>query len=102
MELLFGPGVTIGAMIAAFAVGRFSPLVAVFDVGTRRRSVLEGLRTAAPVFVVVVLRASVTLTTQTRRTTALIRLVIGQHERRALPFGILGQTPEYEEKNICS
>ena len=90
MELLFGSGVAVGAVVAALAVGGFSPLVAVFHVGTRRRSILERLGTSPAIFVVVILRASVALPTQTRRTTALIRLVVGQHKRRALPLGVFG------------
>jgi len=101
MELLLGSSVAVTALIAAFAVGGFAPLVAVFDVGTRGGPVLEGLRTPAPVFVVVVLRASVSLAAKTRRTAALIRLVIGQHERRALPLRIFGQTPETKTRSVA-
>ena len=93
VELLFGSGVAVGALVAAVAIGRFPPLVAVFDVGAGRGPVLERLGTPAAVLVVVVLRAGVALATKTRRTAALIRLVIGQHERGALPFGIFRQAP---------
>ena len=99
MELLFRSGVAVGALVAAVAVGRFAPLVAVFDVGARRRPVLERLGTPAAVLVVVVLRAGVALTTKTRRTATLIRLVIGQNERRALPFRVFGQTPAEEKED---
>ena len=88
MELLFGPSVAVSALVSVFAVGGFSPLVAVFNVGARRRPVFEGLRTPSAVFVVVVLRASVSLAAEPRRTTALVRLVVRQHESRALPFRI--------------
>ena len=97
VKLLFRSGVAVGALVAAVAVGRFAPLVAVFDVGAGRRPVLERLGTPAAVLVVVVLRAGVALTTKTRRTATLIRLVIGQNERRALPFRVFGQTPAEEK-----
>lgn len=39
MELLFGARVTILTVVAGLAVGRFAPLLAMFDVRTRRRAV---------------------------------------------------------------
>lgn len=90
MELLLRPRVAVSALVTVLAVGGFSPLVAVFHVGARRRPIFERLRTPSSIFVVVVLRASVSLAAEPRRATALIRLVVGQHERRTLPFGIFG------------
>ena len=56
MELLFCPGVTVLTAVTGLADRGVAPLVPGFDVGTRRRTVLELLRTPSFVLVVVVLR----------------------------------------------
>ena len=77
MELLLRSRMAIGAVVAALAIGWLPPLVAVLHVGTWRGAIFERLWTATAIFVVVVLWTGVSLTTQSWRTTTLIRLVIG-------------------------
>lgn len=76
MKLLFSSCMTVLAVITSLAVVRLSPLFAVLDVRTRSRAVLEFAWASTLILAIVILRASVSLTAETRRSFARLRLVI--------------------------
>lgn len=76
MKLLFSSSVTVLAVVSSLAVIGFAPLLAVLDVGTGRRSVLEFAGTSALVLAIVILGTGVSLPTETRRPLARLRFVV--------------------------
>lgn len=88
MKLLFGTCVTILTIITGLTIGWFAPFFAVLDIRTRCRPIFEFPRTPSFVFAIVILRTSIALPAQTRRTLARLSFVIGQHIIGVLPLWV--------------
>ena len=89
VELLLGARVTVLAHVAVLAHSGLEPVVALLDIGARRRAVLEHARVAATIARIVILRTREALATEARRPLARLSLVVDEHVGDVAPLGVL-------------
>ena len=89
VKLLLCASVTILAVVSTITVGGVSPLVSTLHRGARRGPVLVLPGAPSPVFIVVELRAGVSLSAQSRWFLARLSFVVRQDVRRVQPLGVV-------------
>ena len=89
VELLLSPGVAILARVPHVAVDRITPLVCCLDSRTGCGPILELPGASPPVLVVVILRTSVALSTESWGLLARLSFVVGQNISRIQPLGVV-------------
>lgn len=89
MELLLSARVTILTSVSLLANARLEPVVALFDLRTRRRAVLVHGWVSTAVARVVILRTRESLAAQSRRAATRLRFVVVEYVLRLAPFRVL-------------
>ena len=89
VELLLSPGVAILARVPHVAVDGITPLVRCLDSRTGSGSILELPGASPPVLVVVILRTSVALSTESWGLLARLSFVVCQNIRCIQPLGVV-------------